>query len=122
MRLENDRARLAGNGGVPRRGPGWLGRLLLYAAAGVLVVLGSMFFMLVFAVLMVAGLLGGGYLWWKMRALRRQMRAAEWRAESDRPTGGMGASAEPADGLVIEGEVIRVSEGEPFRKEPGERA
>jgi hypothetical protein len=41
------------------------------------------------AVLVAVGLLGVGYLWWKTRDLRRQMR--------ERPPGGR----------VIEGEVIR---------------
>jgi len=83
-----------------------LGRLLSYAVAGALLVLALTFSLLVFAVLALAGLLVWGWLWWKMRALRRQAAsgagpAEAWSADERRP---------PADGYVIEGEVVRVSE------------
>ncbi|MEO8163981.1 MAG: hypothetical protein ABI619_01160 [Betaproteobacteria bacterium] len=45
----------------------------------------------IFAVLLTVALLGGGYVWWKTRALRKRMRER------------------PPSGHVIEGEVIRES-------------
>jgi Flp pilus assembly protein TadB len=61
------------------------------------------FSVVLFAVVVTVGALAWGYLWWKTRALRRQMRA--------QPPGGS------RGGLVIEGEVIReVDEREPERR------
>lgn len=49
-----------------------------------------MFSVVLFAVVVTVGAIAWGYVWWKSRDLRKQMR--------DRPQGG---------GMVIEGEVIR---------------
>ncbi len=64
-----------------------LGAVLLTAAL--------LFSVVVFAVLAVGGLLVLGYLWWKTRDLRRQMRQQ--------------MREQPPDGSIIEGEVIRKS-------------
>lgn len=53
-----------------------------------------MFSVVIFAAVLTIGLLGWGYLWWKTRALRKQMRSA----------------ATQGAGTVIDGEVIRVIE------------
>ena len=58
------------------------------ASAAVLVV-AFMFSILVFAAVATVALVAAGYLWWKTRALRRQLR--------ERPPGGR----------IIDGEVIR---------------
>jgi len=55
--------------------------------------LALMFSVMLFAVVLTAGAVVWGYLWWKTRDLRKQMR--------DHPPGG----------LIIEGEVIRESNG-----------
>jgi len=67
-------------------------KVLTFASAAVLLVVAFMFSLLVFAILVTVGLLVWGYLWWKTRELRRQMR--------ERPPGGR----------VIEGEAIRDDE------------
>ena len=64
-------------------------KVLTFASAAVVLVAAFMFSLLVFATLITVGLLVWGYLWWKTRELRRQMR--------ERPPGGR----------VIEGEAIR---------------
>jgi hypothetical protein len=63
---------------------GFLSKLL---TAGLLVVILT-FSLFVFAVVIVGGALAWGYLWWKTRAIRKQMRA------------------QSAEGQIIEGEVI----------------
>jgi Flp pilus assembly protein TadB len=68
---------------------GFLGKLLAVAIGAVVLVLAVMFSLVVFAVVVTAGLLLGGYLWWKTRALRKQMRER------------------PAGERIIQGEVIR---------------
>jgi hypothetical protein len=60
-----------------------------------------MFSVVIFAVLVLAGLAFWGWFRWKTRALRRTMRAREFETPRERRPGG-------AD--VIEGEAIRVDE------------
>ena len=76
---------------------------LLAAVVGLgVLALGLMFS----AVLLVAGVVIGlfvwGYLWWKTRELRRAMRAARATAAHRSPP--------PAGGDIIEGEAVRVEE------------
>ena len=66
--------------------------VLTFASAAVLLVVAFMFSLLVFAILGIVGLLVWGYLWWKTRDLRRQIRE------------------QPPGGRVIEGEAIREDE------------
>lgn len=73
--------------GRSRSGP--LGKLLAAMVWAVLLVVAFTFSVVLFAVLVAVGLLVWAYLWWKTRALRKQLR--------ERPPGGR----------VIEGEVIR---------------
>lgn len=74
------------------RAPGLLGKLLAFAIGAVFLIVAFMVSMVVFAIALAGALVIGGYLWWKTRELRRQMR--------ERPPGGH----------VIEGEVIRDDE------------
>ena len=90
MPTNDDRFRLSGND--PRfRAPrsGFLGKILTTVASAVVLVVAFMLSLFIFAVLAAIGLAFGGYLWWKTRKLRRQMR--------ERPPGGR----------VIDGEVVR---------------
>ncbi|MBI3527479.1 MAG: hypothetical protein HY067_05860 [Betaproteobacteria bacterium] len=90
MPTNDNQFRLPGND--PRfRAPvsGFLGKILTTAASAAVLVMAFMLSLLVFAVVAAIGLILGGYLWWKTRALRRRMR--------ERPPGGR----------VIDGEVIR---------------
>ncbi len=75
--------------------PGPLGRILNALLSAVLLVVGFFFSLVAFAVAAVVGTLGAAWLWWKTRDLRREMRA-----QMENPP-------RPADGYVIEGEVIR---------------
>ncbi len=74
------------------RAPGLLGRLVAFAVGAALLIAAFMVSVVVFAIALAGALVIGGYLWWKTRELRRQMR--------ERPPGGH----------VIEGEVIRDDE------------
>lgn len=77
---EEQRRLTGGEAGSHARSPGLLGKVLTLAAGAVLLVATFMVSLLVFAVLLTGGLLIGGYLWWKTRELRKQMR--------ERPPGG----------------------------------
>jgi Flp pilus assembly protein TadB len=90
MLTNDDQFRLTGND--PRiRAPrlGFLGKFLTVVASAAVLVVGFMLSLLILAVVVAIALLAGVFLWWKTRALRRQMR--------ERPPGGR----------VIDGEVIR---------------
>jgi Flp pilus assembly protein TadB len=82
-RLEERHMRFGGNSS------GLLGKVLTFATGAVLLVAGLVFSLVVFALAATAAVLILGFLWWKTRDQRRQMR--------DRPPGGR----------VIDGEVIR---------------
>lgn len=87
--------------------PSLLGRILGIAAGAVLLVAALMFSVVVFAFALAAGLLVWGWLWWKTREVRRQMRE---QMEAQR----MGEA--PPGGRVIEGEVIRDEERDDGRR------
>lgn len=84
VRLEGDR--------VVAPAAGWLRKMLTLAGSAALLISAFVFSLLLFAVLTSVVMVGGGYLWWRTRELRRQLR--------ERPPGGH----------VIEGEVVRDSE------------
>jgi 4-hydroxybenzoate polyprenyltransferase len=89
--LDNDEM-VNRNGGPARsnaNASGWLGKVLTFAAGAVLLVVGFVFSLLVFALAATAALAILGLFWWQTRAPRRQMR--------ERPSGGR----------VIDGEAIR---------------
>jgi Flp pilus assembly protein TadB len=93
MQTDEERSKLTGSDArFSANASGLLGKVLTFASAVVLLVVAFMFSLLVFALLVTVGLLVWGYLWWKTRELRRQMR--------ERPPGGH----------VIEGEAIRDDE------------
>ena len=94
MRMEEERLRLAGGDGSRRvNAPGLLSKVVTIAVGAVLLVAVFTFSLLVFAIVVAGGLLVLGYLWWKTRDLRKQIRQQmRERRPSER---------------VIEGEVIR---------------
>lgn len=75
-----------------------LGKVLGFAAGAVLLVLVFTLSLLLFAVLVAGGLLAWGYLWWKTRHLRQELKQQ--------------MRERPPEGRVIEGEVIRDSESD----------
>lgn len=72
-------------------------------------VLALMFSAVLLAVLVVVAVVGGGYVWWRTRAIRQQMRE---QMRDFPPPGAEHTNAafrdEPFSGEIIEGEVIRV--------------
>lgn len=88
------------NGGHSRQPVGLAGRVLGFVGAVVATILAFMFSLAALAVIAVAAVLIGGWLWWKTRAVRKQMQDRMQHQARQRP----------ADGYVIEGEVIREAE------------
>jgi Flp pilus assembly protein TadB len=84
------------------------GRLLGFAGAVIAAVLAFMFSIAALAVVAVVGTLLGGWLWWKTRAVRRQMHDAMQAQAQQRPPGGH----------IIEGEVVREPETAIIRRLP----
>jgi hypothetical protein len=90
MQSKTKRFRLSVNGSYPPvPAQGLMGTIVTSAVAVVLLVGAFVVSVFVFAIVATAALLVGGYLWWKTRELRRQLRAQK--------------------GRVIEGEVVRDS-------------
>jgi hypothetical protein len=90
MITNDEQFRLTGNGArfrAPRSG--LLAKILTTVVSAAVLVAGFMLSILIFATVAVIALLAGGYLWWKSRGLRRQMRE------------------QPPGGHIIDGEVIR---------------
>jgi Flp pilus assembly protein TadB len=79
---------------------GLAGRVIGFVGAVIVAILAFMFSLAALAVIAVGGALLGGWLWWKTRAVRQQMQ--------DRMQ--QQAQQQPADGYVIEGEVVRETE------------
>lgn len=83
---------------------GVLGKLLTFIFGAAFVVIAFMFSLIALAVVAVAGVLIGGWFWWKTRAVRKQMREMQEKMQTgNRPS----AEQSVMDGLIIEGEVIR---------------
>ena len=85
---------------TPRPTRSLLGSVLAMVMGAVLLVLGFMFSLLFLAAAAVVGVLGLGYLWWKSRALRKQVR------EQMDDTAQYGSVTPTADGKAPEGEII----------------
>jgi Flp pilus assembly protein TadB len=94
MRLSHYQIYLDGPSDTPARRPGLL-RKLAAAVVGAAILVGAfMLSVVVLAVLAVAGAIGGAWLFWRTRALRKRVREQM-------------QAREQAQGRVIEGEVIR---------------
>ncbi|GAB4115331.1 MAG: hypothetical protein Fur0026_01030 [Sideroxydans sp.] len=88
---------------------GLLGKALVFVATAVLAVAALMFSAVLLAVTLVIGALGFAYLWWKTRAVRRQLREMQELARNAQTQAGASRGG-AFEGEVIEGEVVRVHE------------
>lgn len=79
---------------------GFLGKLLAFVLSAGLFVLAFMFSLAALAIVAVGGVMFAGWLWWKTRAVRKQMREA-------------GIAKGFPEGNIIEGEVVRDAEAPP---------
>jgi Flp pilus assembly protein TadB len=94
--------RLGNNAAPATRGP--LATLLAIISGTALIALGFTFSLVILAVVTVIGLFGFGYIWWKTRALRKQIREQMENLGQQRPAA---ATVDVVTGDIIEGEVIR---------------
>ena len=92
--------------------PSLLHKLIAFVLGAGFLVLAFMFSLVALAVIVVVGLGVWGWLWWKTRAVRKQMRE-QMAEQMNNPTA---AASATRDGLIIEGEVIR-EESSPPRPE-----
>jgi cbb3-type cytochrome oxidase subunit 3 len=94
MQFDQERPRLGYRGGFGSRAQGFVVKALTVVGAGVVLAGAIAMSIVVFAIALVAMLVLGSYVWWKLRQLRRQI--------ADRQ-----ASARFAQDDVIEGVVVR---------------
>jgi len=83
--------------------PRLLSRLIGFIITAALIVVGLMFSAVLLVFIVIAGVIAFGYLWWKTRAMRKQMR------EQQNARGGAANDVFGDDdfkGEIIEGEVI----------------
>lgn len=80
--------------------PGPLAKLAALVLSAAFLVLGFMFSLVALAVVAIAGIVLGGWLWWKTRVLRKQMQAM-------REARNMGKAQPAHNDQVIEGECSR---------------
>jgi hypothetical protein len=85
---------------------GFLRKVAVAVVGAALLVLGIAFSVVFFAVALVVGAVAWGYVAWKTREVRREMRARMEEAAADPMRGA--ASRENARGRVIEGEAVTV--------------
>ncbi|WP_321910672.1 MULTISPECIES: hypothetical protein [unclassified Paraburkholderia] len=55
-------------------GTGWFGRMVAVVVSAIVLVVAAMLSLVLLAVLFAVGVVVAGYLWWRIRALRRQAR------------------------------------------------
>ena len=98
--------------GRPPQGP--LAKLIAFVLSAAFLILAFMFSLVALAVVAVAGLAVGGWLWWRTRQLRREIkRARESQRQSDAGTSTNGPAYAPSaaprrSATIIEGEAVRM--------------
>ena len=98
----------------PQSGQGPVARLLALLGAALALALAFTFSLVFFALVAVGALLVWGYVWWKTRELRRQLRAAgidgSHGIDGFAPPAGQrdATQATSSSGEIIEGEAVRV--------------
>ena len=88
---------------LPAGQPSLLGKLMTFVVGTLLLIAGFMFSAVALAIIAVVGLGVWGWLWWKTRALRRQMADAQAAGE---PLWQRSGPMNNNGGTIIEGEVI----------------
>lgn len=89
--------------------PGLLKKTAALITTAGLIGLGLMFSAILIPVILTLVAAAWGYLWWKTRALRRQVKQMQ-NFPPPGMTGGMYRAEERFEGEIIEGEAIRVDE------------
>ncbi|MDX8379543.1 MAG: hypothetical protein R8K48_05795 [Gallionella sp.] len=90
--------------------PSFLRKVVAFALTVVIIIFALMFSVVLFSAVLVVGLIGWGYLWWRSRDLRKQMRdqmAHMKNAMNHQMNNATNAREDVHEGVVIEGEVIR---------------
>lgn len=119
MNAESDFKRLGHNGNLP--GGSLLGRLLAVVVGSAALVGALVFSAVLFVILAFIGLIAGGFIWWKTRELRKQMRMQMQQMEQamrarQPDLDGAHTSRDVSEGEVIEGEFVREGGGEDARR------
>lgn len=103
-KTETGMPRMTASGSYPARNI--LGTALAVVAGAAMLAMGFVFVLVMIAVIMIAGVIGYGYLRWKTRALNRQMRAHFEQAGATMDRMAQGPAGKVDEGDVIEGVVI----------------
>ena len=93
---------------------GFFGKLVAVVLGTAVLAAAFVFSIVLLVVLLAGGLIFGGYLWWKTRDLRKQLRAQQQIWAQQRAA--QAEAQSPQAGQVYEGEVIR--ETDPQQRSP----
>jgi uncharacterized iron-regulated membrane protein len=94
MQFDQEHPRLGYRGGIGSRAQGFVVKALTVVGAGLVLAIAIAMSLVVFAIALVAMLVLGSYVWWKLRQLRRQATGRQ-------------APPQFAQGDVIEGVIVR---------------
>jgi hypothetical protein len=106
MRVDESQLRLGGSGHVASRAQSFVGKAAAVLVGGVLLASAFVLSLAFFAVALAVALVFIGYVWWKTRGLRKQMREHIQSQSRANPQRANPQHASAASGDVIEGVVI----------------
>jgi hypothetical protein len=88
----------------------WFGKAVMISAAMLFMGIALLFSIVIVAALLAVGVVFAGYLWWRTRALRRQLREqlAAMQARAAAASAAQAAGSARDAGSVIEGEFARM--------------
>ena len=110
------RMRVSYRGQPPGKPPTVLQKVLaVIVGAGVLAA-ALLFSVVVLAVVVTVGVIGGGYLWWRTRAVRRQLREQVAAMQATAAEAQARAEDQRSAGEIIDGEYSRVPAGDGERQ------
>jgi hypothetical protein len=105
------RLRITYNGLPPGKQPTLLGKIAAVAAGVAVLGVAFLFSVVLLTVLLAVGIVGGGYIWWRTRALRKQLRERAAAMQAAAAQARAGPQSQPRTDEIIEGEYSRMPEG-----------
>ena len=101
MRVDESHLRLGGSGHVASRAKNFVGKAAAVLVGGVLLASAFVLSLAFFAVALAVALVAIGYVWWKTRGLRKQMREHIQSQTRANPQHSSAASRDVIEGVVI---------------------
>ena len=101
MRVDESQLRLGGSGNVTSRAKSFVGKAAAVLVGGVLLASAFVLSLAFFAVALTVALVFIGYVWWKTRGLRKQMREHIQNQTRENPQHDSAESRDVIEGVVL---------------------